>query len=187
MKRIILGVLLSCGFFHSAFALNITSHSGIQENCDGGTFSPLVIYGTDTVHLWDYLNASGEGLISSNSEVSVYVRGNKANIPNGWVQVSNYMPSAGQFYSIWNNQLAGLNLPSLVPADRDTPVAQVVYRVRRMYTGENNTYNFNGNYTYANFTGGIPVQTSLGAVSKSFDLSTVHVDNECISIVPRWC
>lgn len=187
MKKIVLGMIMSLGFFHSAFALNIMSHSSIQTNCDGGTFPPLVIYGTDTIHMWDYINAAREGIISSNSEVSVYVQGNKVNIPNGWAQVSNYLPSAGQFYTVWNNQLTGLNLPSLVPADRDTPVAQVVYRIRRMYTGPSNTYNFGGNYTYANFTGGVPSQTSLGNLNRGFDTSTLHVDNECISILPRWC
>ncbi|MDP2103644.1 MAG: hypothetical protein Q8K26_01835, partial [Candidatus Gracilibacteria bacterium] len=171
----------------TSFALNITSHASLQTNCDGGTFPPLVIYGTDTYHLWDYINTTREGIISGNSEVSVYVRNNKANIPNSWVQVSNYMPSAGQFYTVWNNGLAGLNIPALVPADRDVPVAQIVYRVRRMLTGVNNTYNFNGSYIYANFTSATPVQTSLGNLNKFFDTSTLTVDNECIAILPRWC
>lgn len=97
------------------------------------------------------------------------------------------MPTAGQFYTVWNNGLAGLNIPALVPADRDVPVAQIVYRVRRMLTGANNTYNYNGNYTYANFSGTTPVQTNLGNLNKNFDPSTLFVDNECISILPRWC
>jgi len=180
-------MLIFFGLFHSAFALNITSHSSIQTNCDGGTFPPLVIYGADTYHLWDYINTVKEGIVSSNSEVSVYVQNNKVNIPDGWVQVSNYMPSAGQFYTVWNNQLSGLNIPALVPSDRDTPVAQVVYRVRRMLTGGNNTYNFGGSYTYANFTGNTPTQINLGSLNKNFDPSTLYVDNECMSIIPRWC
>lgn len=105
MKKIILGILIFFGFFHSALALNIVSHSSIQTNCDGGTFPPLVIYGTGTYHLWDYINTVKEGIISSNSEVSIYIQGNKVSIPNGWVQTSNYMPTPGQFYAVWNNQL----------------------------------------------------------------------------------
>lgn len=187
MKKILLCIFLFLGSLHSAFALNVTTHSSIQSSCDGGIFPPLVIYGTGTYHLWDYINTSREGIVSGNSEVSVFIQGGKVNIPNGWVQVSNYMPNAGQFYTVWNNQLTGLNLPALVPSDRDTPVAQIVYRMRRMFVGANNTYNFGGAYTYANFTGNTPLQTSLGNLNKNFDPSTFSTDNECIAIVPRWC
>ncbi|MDD2916753.1 MAG: hypothetical protein PHH70_02820 [Candidatus Gracilibacteria bacterium] len=187
MKKIILGILVFLGYFHSALALNITTHSSFQTSCDGGTFPPMIIYGTDKYHLWDYLNTSREGIISSLSEVSVYTPGGKMNIPNGWVQSSNYMPSSGQYYAVWNNQLSGLNLSSLVPSDRDTPVAQVVYRIRRMFVGANNTYNFGGSYVYSNYTGGTPAQTTLGNLNKSFDPSTLTTDSECISILPRWC
>jgi len=187
MKKILLGITILFSFLQSAFALNITTHSSLQSNCDGGTFPPLVIYGNDTYHLWDYINTVQEGIIASNSDVSVYINSNKVNIPNGWVQVSNYMPSAGQFYTVWNNQLAGLNIPNLVPADRDTPVAQIVYRIKRMLTGTSNSFNFNGNYIFSNFTGNNPVQMNLGSLNKNFDPSTVTADNECISILPRWC
>lgn len=56
-----------------------------------------------------------------------------------------------------------------------------------MLTGGSNTYNFGGNYTYANFTGNTPVQTNLGNLNKNFDPSTTVIDNECITIIPRWC
>jgi hypothetical protein len=109
-------------FVSNAFALIINSHSAIETNCDGWVFWPLVIYWTDWYHLWDYLDASREWIISSSSEVSTYIDSNKLNIPNGWVQVSNYVPSPGPFYAIWNNNLTSLNLANLVPADRNRPI-----------------------------------------------------------------
>lgn len=65
MKKIVLFLIVcsSC-FLETSFALNITSHASLQVNCDGGTFPPLVIYGTDTYHLWDYINTTREGIIS---------------------------------------------------------------------------------------------------------------------------
>lgn len=134
MKKIVFSIGLFFACFHSAFALNVLTHSSIQTNCNGGTFTPVTIYGTGTYHFWDYLNSPGEAIISANSEVSTYIQGGKVSIPNGWVQTSNYVPSAGQYYAVWNNQLTGLNIPALVPSDRDMPVAQVVYRIRRMFT-----------------------------------------------------
>lgn len=189
MKKILLFILTLFTFINldSVFAINITTHNSIQTNCNWWIFPPLTIYWNDWYHLWDRLNASWEWLISSNSEVSVYINSNKINIPNWWVQVSNYVPSAWPFYAVWNNNLTTLNIPNLVPADRDQPIAQIVYKIRRMYTWSNNTYNYNWNYIYSPFTWAIPIQTNLWNLNRNFDPSTLTADEECIAIVPRWC
>lgn len=174
-------------FSDNIFALNITTHSSIQTSCNWWTFPPLTIYWTDWYHLRDLLNASWEWIISSDSTVSVFINSNKLTVPNSWVKASNYVPNAGSFYAIWNNWITTLNIPNLVPADRDQPIWQIVYKVKRMYTWPNNTYSFTWNYIYSPFTWIIPVQTALWNLDKKFDLSTLKQDEECISILPRWC
>ncbi|EKE27485.1 MAG: hypothetical protein ACD_3C00199G0001, partial [uncultured bacterium (gcode 4)] len=180
-------LLISQIFTESTSAINVTSHAWVQMNCNGWTFPPLTIYWNRWWHIWDRLNTSREGIISSNSEVSVFIDSNKLNVPNWWVQVSNYVPSAGQFYSIWNNNLTTLNLPNLVPSDRDRAIWQVVFKIRRMFVGSNNTYAFNWPYIYSPFTWAVPVQTNLWNLNKKFDPSTLTADEECMTIVPRWC
>lgn len=189
MKKLFLlaTFIVLIAFSNSWFALNVTTHSSIQTSCNWWTFAPITIYGTDGYHLWDRLNASWEWIISRNSEVSVYINSGKLNVPDSWVQVSSYVPSAGQFYSVWNNGLTTLNTTNLVPADRDQPIAQIVYKIRRMYVWSSNTFGFIWDYIFSPFTWIIPIQTSLWNLNKQFDPSTVTQDDECIAIVPRWC
>jgi hypothetical protein len=170
----------------SASALIVENVAAPNSNCDGGTFS-TDFYGNFQGSLWDRYDTNSESYVSGNSRVQVYVRGAKINIPNGWVQTTSYAPSAGAYYSFWNNQPTQLNLANLVPADRGTPIAQVTYVTRRAPRSDAGTV-VNGNYYTAPFVAGsIPAVTDRGTLGLRFDTAHVVEDRECQNIYPRWC
>jgi len=124
--------------------------------------------------------------MSTNSSLSVYTDGSKITIPNGWVQVSNYAPSAGQYFAFWNNTKTFINTGSLVPADANRIVGQVTFNVIRAYRGSNNSYTYSNTGIFARTDSLIPNPQSI-LVNQTFDLSTRKSDVECLNIYPRWC
>lgn len=188
VKVITISLVTVVLFCSSALALEITYATKLQKNCTTSINFP--IYGTDGYHLQDVLNASDRGIVSKTSGVSVYVDEDKVNIPDKWVQATNYIPSSDKYFVIWNNGLSTLNISKLKPSDRDKTVAQVVFRIRRMYDGESNTFKFdseNSDYIYSKFNDKVPEQIHLGNLKQSFDPSTLTVDIGCLNIKPMWC
>ena len=84
--------------FHSASALDIApvAHNSFITSCDGGVFTKeyyakpgvTMMYPADDY----YTTSSRDGLISSQSEVSVYSPGGKMTVAGPWRLTTNYFP-----------------------------------------------------------------------------------------------
>ncbi len=146
------------------------------------------IYGTLEYQLKDAFYADGEYIISGLSALTINTLGNKASIDPNFSQPSNYTPAAGAYSVAWQNGKTKLNLPSLVPADRDTTIAQLVYKIRRVPAGPGVTPIFERisvpDLGPSVFPG---AAISYGLNTQSFNPSAAVVDNECQNIRPRWC
>lgn len=170
-----------------ANALVITPVGAPEASC--AITRNATFYGLDNYQLWDELSTSKPSLVSGNSEVQVYVRGgNKMSIGNGWTQATNYTPAAGTYLAVWNNSGSSLNLPNLVPSDRNgTPIGQIVYHIRRAPERASGSA-MNAAWGSRTLVSGFPsASTSYGSATRYINPSEVMVENECYNIFPAWC
>lgn len=172
-----------------AHALDITYANNELLKCD--EVHQASLYHNGAVHIHDRLNASGESYVSAKSSVRVYVKDGKMEIPDMWVQPTSYAPKAGKYYVIWNNGLAKLNLEKLEPKDRKSPVAQVVFNIRRANQSDGGK-ELVGSYYTAPFTDGgtpqiIDVSKDKPGFSRKFDLDKVYAEKLCYNFFARWC
>lgn len=173
----------------AAHALEIIYESNEFLRCDE-VHQASLYHGNET-HIYDVLNASQESYVSAKSSVRVYVRDDKIEIPNMWVQATSYAPEAGKYYAIWNNGATKLNLGKLEPKDRKTPVAQVVFNIRRAFQSDGGKELVGSYYTSPFKKGRAPEIVDLSkekpGFSRKFDLSKIHGENFCYNMFARWC
>lgn len=138
MKNILLASII--GFLSIVPAVNalqvtVTPNTAIQPASSCTVVHNQVIYGNTQYQLKDALNTDGVYFVSNLSTVNINVLGGKASIDPNFSQPSNYTPGPGSYTVAWQNGKTFLNLTSLVPADRDTTIAQVNYKIRRVPLG----------------------------------------------------
>lgn len=186
--KFLAAILFFFAIHGGANALTVTTQQNgpIQNAC--AVSVDFDIYGNSQYQLKDAFNSDSAYIISSQSKVEINTLGNKASIDPNFSQPSNYAPGAGSFTVAWQNGKTKLNLASLVPADRGTTIAQVLYKIRRVPLGPGVTPNVEliavPDLGPSVFPG---PAVSYGINQNSFNPSAAFEDVECLNIKPRWC
>lgn len=186
--KFLAAILFFFAIQNGANALTVTTQQNgpIQNAC--AISVDFDIYGKSQHQLKDTFNSDSTYILSSQSKVEINTLGNKASIDPNFSQPSNYAPGPGSYTVAWQNGKTKLNLPALVPSDRGTTIAQVLYKIRRLPLGP----------------GVAPIleliavpdlgpsvfpgpAVSYGINKNSFNPSAAYEDVACVNIKPRWC
>ena len=183
--RFIATLLLLAAITQNAEALNVVEEGGVNQLKCHGKLNSLYAYedsNTNFLYISLQVSRNKEGLVSGNSEVRFH-KTDKINIGQ-WRQVTNYFPGIGDYRVIETAKPATLNIDRLTSADRDIPVATILFSVRRAFAGAGELFTLEpAQYVTQN-----PLKVfNIKSKSVNVSLASIEQENTCVKVYPRWC